>query len=78
MLLFNTINLCYVVVELKVRKLQSKDIDQVMNYMELIDEFKNPINKTRGILITKEDDGYKLSYCCDNNIERTTYLNIYK
>jgi predicted nuclease of restriction endonuclease-like (RecB) superfamily len=77
MLLFNTIKLCYVVVELKVRKLQNKDIDQIINYMNLVDKIKKPINKTRGILITKEDNGYKLSYCNEQHIERTTYLNIY-
>src|SRR5574344_86021 len=65
MLLFNTIYLCYVVVELKVRKLQNKDIDQVMNYMKIIDKSKKCVNKTRSILITKEDNGFKLSYCCD-------------
>jgi predicted nuclease of restriction endonuclease-like (RecB) superfamily len=78
MLLFNTSELCYVVVELKVRKLQNKDIDQIINYMELVDKKMTPNNHTRGILITKEDDGYKLSYCNSNNIERTTYLNIFQ
>jgi predicted nuclease of restriction endonuclease-like (RecB) superfamily len=75
-LLFNYEINCFVVVELKVRELQNKDIDQIINYMNLIDEIKKPINKTRGILITKEDDGYRLSYCNERNIERTTYLNM--
>jgi predicted nuclease of restriction endonuclease-like (RecB) superfamily len=78
MLLFNTSELCYVVVELKVRKLQNKDIDQIINYMKLVDKKMTTNNHTRGILITKEDDGYKLSYCNSHNIERTTYLNIFQ
>jgi predicted nuclease of restriction endonuclease-like (RecB) superfamily len=76
MLLFNTSELCYVVVELKVRKMQNKDIDQIINYMKLVDKKMTPNNHTRGILITKEDDGYKLSYCNAHYIERTTYLNL--
>lgn len=44
--------------------------------MKLVDKKMTPNNHTRGILITKEDDGYKLSYCNAHYIERTTYLNL--
>src|SRR5574344_945156 len=78
MLLFNYEFNCFTVIELKVRKLQNKDIDQILNYMKIVDKNMNCVNLTRGILITKEDTGYRLSYCRNNNIERTTYLNYYE
>lgn len=55
MLLYNIKYNCYVVVEIKCRKLKKEDKGQVEFYINLVDNFvRGPINPTIGIIITKE------------------------
>ncbi len=57
-LLFNYKINCFIVVELKLRKLEKEDKGQIEFYMNLVDEkIKEPFhNKTIGLIITKEQD----------------------
>ena len=57
-LLFNYKINCFIVVELKLRKLEKEDKGQIEFYMSLVDEkIKEPFhNKTIGLIITKEQD----------------------
>lgn len=75
MLLFNYEYLCFVVVELKVRKIIPQDFGQIDYYMKYIDKNmkKEIFNKTIGIIITKEKDKLVISYCSNPNIYNTTY-----
>jgi len=79
-LLFNLEYLGYVVIELKIRKLEPKDIGQITYYKNYIDKNlkKDNFNKTIGIIITKEDDKFVLSYCSNENVYNTTYKLISK
>ena len=67
-------------IELKIRKLEPKDIGQITHYMNYIDINlkKDKFNKTIGILITKEDDKFVLSYCSNENVYNTTYKLVNK
>ena len=80
LLLFNLEYLGYVVIELKIRKLEPKDIGQITHYMNYIDRNlkKDKFNKTIGIIITKEDDKFVLSYCSNKNVYNTTYKLVNK
>ena len=75
LLLFNYEYLCFVVVELKVRKIMPQDFGQIDYYMKYIDKNmkKEIFNKTIGIIITKEKDKLVISYCSNPNIYNTTY-----
>ena len=75
LLLFNYEYLCFVVVELKIRKIIPQDFGQIDYYMNYIDKNikKEIFNKTIGIIITKEDDKLVISYCSNPNIYNTTY-----
>ena len=75
LLLFNIEYNCYVVVELKITKLKKEHIGQIETYMNYIDKNIKKINqdKTIGIIITKEEDKYIMSYCSDERIFNTTY-----
>ena len=75
LLLFNYIYNCFVVVELKITKLKKEHIGQIETYMNYIDKNIKRINqdKTIGIIITKEEDKYIMSYCSDERIFNTTY-----
>ena len=75
LLLFNYIYNCFVVVELKITKLKKEHIGQIETYMNYIDKNIKSINqdKTIGIIITKEEDKYMMSYCSDERIFNTTY-----
>ncbi len=75
LLLFNYIYNCFVVVELKVTKLKKEHIGQIETYMNYINKNIKRINqdKTIGIIITKEDNKYIMSYCSDERIFSTTY-----
>ena len=75
LLLFNYEYLCFVVVELKVRKIIPQDFGQIDYYMKYIDKNmkKEIFNKTIGIIITKEKDKLVISYCSNPNIYNTTY-----
>ena len=66
---------CYVLIELKINKLDIKDLGQIKFYINYYDdEIRKPYhNKTIGILITKENDKDILKYKKDNNILITSY-----
>ena len=75
LLLFNYEYLCFVVVELKIRKIRSQDIGQINYYMNYIDVNmkKDILNNTIGIIVTKESDRLVISYCSNPNIYNVTY-----
>ena len=69
-LLFNTVDLNYVVVEIKVTELKKEHIGQIQTYMNYIDinlrkEFHN---KTTGILLVRENNKWLIKYINNNNI----------
>ena len=69
-LLFNTIDLNYVVVEIKVTVLKKEHIGQIETYMKYIDinlrkEFHN---KTTGILLVRENNKWLLKYTNNDGI----------
>lgn len=70
LLLFNIELNCYVVVELKLRKLKVEDKAQAQNYMKLVDENlkKSSQNKTIGIIISKEQDEYVANFIKSDNL----------
>ena len=74
--LFNIKYNCYTVVELKVTELKKEHIGQIEIYMNYIDENIKKINqdKTIGIIITKKDNKYIMSYCSDKRIFNTSYI----
>ena len=76
LLLYNTKYKCYVVIELKIRKLKHNDIGQLKYYMNYIDKKVKDIsdNKTIGIILCKYDDKFVMEYCSDDRIFRTTYI----
>ena len=75
MLFFNTELNAYVVLELKIRKLQKQDIGQTEYYMNYIDTNikKSFHNKTIGIILCKYDNKIVMEYCSNPNIYETTY-----
>ncbi len=74
-LLFNIKYNCYVVIEIKTTEFKAEYTLQVKKYINYIDEhIKEPFNnKTVGVIICKEVNGYVLKYCTDNRIFTTTY-----
>jgi len=74
-LLFNIDLNCYVVVELKVRKLKVEDKAQVESYMKLVDDNlkKSMQNKTIGIIISKEQDNYVANFVRSEALIPLTY-----
>ena len=69
-LLFNTIDLNYVVVEIKVTELKKEHIGQIQTYMNYVDvnlkkEFHN---KTTGILLVRENNEWLIKYINYNDI----------
>lgn len=75
LLLFNIKYNCYVVVELKAIELKKDHIGQIQVYMNYIDENlrKNNQNKTIGIIICRQDNGYVIKYCSDERIIAREY-----
>ena len=73
LLLYNIKFKCYVVIELKVIKLNSNHTGQIQNYMNYIDKNVKGIddNKTVGIIICKQNNQYVL----DNIIEYSKMKN---
>lgn len=73
LLLYNIKFKCYVVIELKVIKLNSNHTGQIQNYMNYIDKNAKGIddNKTVGIIICKQNNQYVL----DNIIEYSKMKN---
>ena len=69
-LLFNTFDLNYVVVEIKVTELKKEHIGQIQTYMNYVDvnlkkEFHN---KTTGILLVRENNEWLIKYINNNDI----------
>ena len=75
LLLYNIKYKCYVVVDLKITKLKKEHIGQIETYMNYVNKNIKMIeeNNTIGIIITKEDNKYIMSYCSDERIFNTTY-----
>lgn len=75
LLLYNIKFKCFVVIELKVIKLNSNHTDQIQNYMNYIDKNVKGIddNKTVGIIICKQNNQYVIDYCSDDRIIAREY-----
>ena len=75
LLLYNIKFKCYVVIELKVIKLNSNHTGQIQNYMNYIDKNVKGIddNKTVGIIICKQNNKYVIDYCSDDRIIARKY-----
>ena len=75
LLFFNFELNCFIVIELKIRKLKPIDIGQIKYYMNYIDcnIKKNYMNKTIGIILCKEDNNIVIKYCTDERILFSTY-----
>ena len=75
MLLFNTNLNCYIVVELKLKSTNYKDISQIQLYRNLIDTKlkKKYHNKTIGLIISKKNDKFILEYVNDDGIYLISY-----
>ena len=84
LLLYNIKFRCYVVIELKVIKLNSNHTGQIQNYMNYIDKNVKGIDddKTVGIIICKQNNQYVIDYCSDDRIIAREYelvwYNIYR
>lgn len=74
-LLFNYKFNCFVVIEIKITEFKAEYIGQIKKYINYVDENIKEIsnNKTVGVIICKEVNGYVLKYCTDNTIFTTTY-----
>ena len=75
MLLYNIKYDCYVVVEIKCRKLKKEDKGQVEFYMNLVDNYvKEPSNNpTIGIIITKDQDKFVANFVRSEKLAPLTY-----
>ena len=75
MLLYNYKYNCFVVVEIKCRKLKKEDKGQVEFYMNLVDNYvKEPSNNpTIGIIITKEQDKFVANFVRSEKVVPLTY-----
>ncbi|MCI9585561.1 MAG: DUF1016 domain-containing protein [Bacilli bacterium] len=74
-LLFNYKFNCFVVVEIKTTEFKAEHIGQIKKYINYVDEnIKELYNdKTVGIVICRDINGYVLKYCTDERIFTTTY-----
>ena len=75
-LLFFNIELnCFIVIELKIRKLMPRDYGQIKYYMNYIDcnIKKNYMNNTIGIILCKDDNNIVVKYVTDERILFSTY-----
>ena len=75
LLFYNIKFKCYVVIELKITKLNYNHTGQIQNYMNYIDKNVKGIddNKTVGIIICKINNQYVIDYCSDNRIISREY-----
>ncbi|MDO4963360.1 MAG: PDDEXK nuclease domain-containing protein [bacterium] len=75
LLLYNIKFKCYVVIELKVTKLNSNHTGQIQKYMNYIDKNVKGLddNKTVGIIICKQNNQYVIDYCSDDRIIAREY-----
>lgn len=76
LLFFNTELICYIVIELKTRKLKAIDIGQIKHYMNYIDNKikKEYMNETIGIILSKEGNDIVIRYVTDERILMSTYF----
>ena len=75
-LLFYNIELnAYVVVEIKTKEIQHKDISQLQFYVNYINRTIKKVNhnKTIGILLVKKNNTFVIEYTTSNDIYVTTY-----
>ena len=75
LLFYNIKFKCYVVIELKITKLNYNHTGQIQNYMNYIDKNVKGIddNKTVGIIICKINNQYVIYYCSDSRIISREY-----
>ena len=75
LLLYNIRFKCYVVIELKVARLNSNHTGQIQNYMNYSDKNIKGMddNKTVGIIICKQNNQYVIDYCSDDRIIAREY-----
>ena len=75
MLLYNVKYNCYVVVEIKCRKLKKEDKGQVEFYMNLFDNYVKEAsnNQTIGIIITKDQDKFVANFVRSEKVVPLTY-----
>ena len=75
-LLFNTVDLNYVVVEIKVTELKKEHIGQIETYMNYVDiNLKKDFhNKTTGILLVRENNKWLIKYINNNGIIVRNYI----
>ena len=75
LLFFNYEFNCFVVIELKTRKIKKEDIGQLKYYINYVDENmkKESFNPTIGVLVAKEGNYLVMKYCTNKNIYKTTY-----
>ncbi len=80
LLFFNTELNSYVVIELKIRKLEKYDIGQIQHYMYYIDDHlkKDYMNNTIGLILCKEGNEIVLRYSTDKRLFMSTYKLINK
>lgn len=75
LLFFNYEFNCFVVIELKTRKIKKEDIGQLEYYINYVDENmkKESFNPIIGVLVAKEGNYLVMKYCTNKNIYKTTY-----
>ena len=75
LLFFNYELNCFIVIELKIRKLMPTDIGQIKYYMSYIDTNikKDYMNKTIGIILCKENNEIVVKYITDERVLFSTY-----
>ena len=75
LVLFNVKLNCYVLIELKINKLDIRDLGQIRFYVNYYDtEIREPFhNKTIGIIVAKENDKDIMKYSNNNDIYVTSY-----
>ena len=75
-LLFNTIDLNYVVVELKITELKKEYIGQIQTYMNYIDlELKKEYhNKTNGVILCRKDNKWLIKYINSEEIRIRRFI----
>ena len=75
-LLFNTIDLNYVVVELKITELKKEHIGQIQTYMNYIDlELKKDYhNKTNGVILCRQDNKWLIKYINSEEIRIKRFI----
>ena len=74
--MFNTIDLNYVVVELKITELKKEHIGQIQTYMNYIDlELKKDYhNKTNGIILCRQDNKWLIKYINSEEIRIRRFI----